>query len=79
MQTATLLGVYVDAWEPGEWHQTTLYEVSLATSDDSLDINSGEISEWAWFSPQALPLRMASTHAQRISDWLTKGARPRWP
>lgn len=74
VQTAALLGVYVEAWQPREWHQTTLYEVSLATPDASLSINSCEVSEWGWFSPEALPPRMASTHAQRISDWLTKRA-----
>ncbi len=72
VQTATLLGVYVEPWQPGDWHQTTLYEVRLATPDDSLSVNAQEVSEWGWFSPHKLP-QMASTHERRISDWVTKG------
>lgn len=67
--TTTLLGVYVEPWVPRDWHQTTLYEVCLATSDDALTVNAQEVSEWGWFRPHELP-RMASTHAQRISDWV---------
>jgi 8-oxo-dGTP diphosphatase len=79
VETAVLLGVYVDAWQPGEWHQTTVYEVSLSTPDESLRVDPDEVSDWRWFSPLALPQEMASTHAQRIHDWLSQARPPPSP
>lgn len=69
VRSVVLLGVYVEAWTPGDWHQTTLYEVALAGGDAALTVNPDEVADYAWFAPDVLPDEMASTHAQRIQDW----------
>lgn len=63
-----LIGTYLEVSGRGEALQVTAYE---GTTDDAEPRpDPTEVSDWAWFRPEEVPLEMAGRHRLRIDDWL---------